>query len=221
MLDQEQERPMTNKLGDFTVKEGYIPNMLEIDYRNRMVKELLEKPRPKPSVPTHFNGKPISELSSSEKSEFYLSMQPASTQAILRRDPKDDVKLWERKTLNWKANPEAKSLDESVGKRTLDAQDVILHNSTKQRNQLGDSKESSVSPDKRNSGIWAFAYSKPADLSKEDTRKITKLTEMKSEKIDPPEKQSFWSRFFKKKTIENDFKPTLKLKGNYIVKIED
>jgi len=54
-----------------------------------------------------------------------------------------------------------------------------------QKNTMGQSELSSVDSEKRKKGIEAFTYSKPAELTPAELKKVTKLTEMKSTPLEP------------------------------------
>src|SRR5665213_1475981 len=162
---------MTNKLGHMEIVPQELRNLDQEDYAKRMAEALLKGPRPpKPIAPTHFNGKPVTKLTDEERQEFYLSMQPVSTQAVLRRDPKDDAEAWNRPILNWKAvegcdttTPEG--IAKAVAKRALDPAEVVIVEGIrrKARNTLGDSKDSAFSKETKERAAQAFTYSRPAN----------------------------------------------------------
>ena len=151
-------------------------------------------PRMKRVVPDTFNGKAIKDLTPLEQEDFYFSLQAKSTQeAITRqktRKPEDDIDYLLRPMPDCLANPDAKTLDDLTGLRPRDAQDVMLHTRTKgNRNQTGHSVLSSVDFDKKQRGIEAFTYSKPAELGDSDMKRIKKLTELEAIVASEPPKK--------------------------------
>lgn len=206
---------MTDKLGAFKITEGHIRKQSDIDYANNMAKALLDGPRPpKPVIPTHFNGKLVADLSYSEKEEFYISMQPPSTQAALRRDPKDDEKHWNREIKDWKANPTADltteaGRDAAVALRPLNPQEIDIAKANKiGRNTLGDSKNPSADKEKKERSVWAYIFSRPATLTEEEKTRVTKLEPIVSAPLEPeePKKQGFFSRIFGGKNTSTSMK---------------
>lgn len=189
---------------------GYKPQVEDPGFQ-AVVSILKEKAarREKPKIPTHFNGKLIVDLTSAEKAEFYISMQQPSTQMCLKRDPKDD-EAWRNRPMpeNWKAVPDAdfstpEGRDKAVAKRTLDPNDIAIvqqNRHSESRNSLGQSDLSSVSPEKRTKGIEAFTYSKPAELTPEQVKKVTKMEDIKSTPLEPvkPQKRSLFYRAWRK-----------------------
>lgn len=186
----------------YTIREVSGRLQADIDYANYVLDGLKSMPQAKkPNVPTHFNGKLIKDLSYEEKEEFFLSMQPESTRKAIKRTNEERGEYWESPILGWKANPEAKSLDEAVGLRALDAKETILaeDNRRKSKNSLGDSKDSSVNKEKRQKGIEAFTYSRPAKLTAEETKRVTKLEEIVNTPLEPENanEDGFFSKLFK------------------------
>lgn len=205
-----------NKVGHATIVDGHIRSSTDVvyaDYMNLSLKELA-KNRPK---------KPAS-----------TEQAPSTAQALKRqaeRHPSEDKEWMIRDMPNCLANPEANTKDELVNKRNVDAQDALLHRSTQQsRNQLGDSKESSVTPKARDRGINAFTYSKPYVPTDTEIKRFNKLEAMDALAPDPSQEQSqvnkksFWQRLFGKRVDGEglqDQSPTLKLVGNKIVRVDD
>lgn len=119
--------------------------------------------------------------------------QCASTQAVLDRDPSKDAEYWNRSIPeNWKAVPDAdlstpEGRDKAVAKRNVDPTEVAIAEDArrKSKNTIGDSEASSVTPEKRERGIWAFTYSKPVQLTPEQLKKVTKLEEIVNTPIEP------------------------------------
>lgn len=219
------------KVGDFTIKEGHIRLQSDIEYTNRMVLETLDDPgRPKPREKlTHYNGKLIAELDGQEKEDFYLSMQSPAMQVALiaqkERNPSKDQEWSERPIPeNYLANPEARTQDEMVAKRELGIEETLLVEDIrrKSKNTRGQSGLSSVDAEKRTKGIEAFTYSKPAELTIAELKKVTKLTEMKSDLLESEtsKKKGFWAKIFGGKTEnkEEGKSTNLTLKGDKIVR---
>lgn len=130
--------------------------------------------------------------------------QCASMQAIIDRDPKDDEKHFNRPmVLNWKAVPEAKSVDEAVNKRDYDATQVAIQEDIRRkgRNSLGDAVSmgaSSISPETKERAVEAFNYSKPTKLTPAQEAKAVELNRIQhyGEKDHEEEvKLSMWARF--------------------------
>lgn len=93
--------------------------------------------------------------------------QCASTQAILDRPKEKDVDHWNRPILNWKANPNAKNLDEAVGKRDLDVTQVLIAEDLRRqgKNSDGQSTETSAPLELKERAVHAFTYSQPATMN--------------------------------------------------------
>jgi hypothetical protein len=180
---------MTDKkelTGGWKVGDPYSESR-QTEFVKQMVEETLAGNRPPPRVvPTHFNGKLLSDLSSEEWGDFQFSLQAKSTQEALTRqktrDEKDDLEFSLRPIpLDYLANPEAEDLNELTAKRSLDASDIAHHNHLKQgRNTIGKSVYSSLSKEKRKSAVNAFTYSKPASPSTADLKRLTKSEAVES-----------------------------------------
>jgi hypothetical protein len=149
-------------------------------YVLRIAEELALIPRKKREMPNTWQGKPIENLSQEERTAFTFSLQEKSTQAALiaqkARKPEDDIDHLLRPMPACLANTEANTLDELTNKRSLDASEIKTF--AKPKSTIGQSAKSSVSADKRGNGIFAFTYSKPANLSDEQLKKLTKLGQM-------------------------------------------
>jgi hypothetical protein len=164
---------------------------------HQMAEVLKAMPRPKHTVITHWEGKPIESLNAEERKgleAFYFSQQPKSTQdAILRqreRKPSEDIDYLLRPMPECIANPDAKTKEELVGERTISANDMRLHLSAKShRGKWGESKASSVSDERRTAGIEAFTYSKPANLTDSEIWRIKSLNEIDAIVAAEPPKQ--------------------------------
>lgn len=142
-------------------------------YVELRAKELAAIPRVKVEAP-----KPPAHATKEELEQFYFEQQCESTKAaILRqreRKPSEDIEYLLRPIPACVANPEAKTLDELTSKRQLDASEVMLHMGTKfGRNAQGQSAASSAE-NRREQAVNAFTYSKPAELSDADFKRITK-----------------------------------------------
>ena len=198
--------------GGWRIGEEYAQSK-QADFVKRMTKETLKEREGKPSiwkVPTHFEGKLIKDLDNEERERFHFSMQPKSTQdAITRqktRDPKDDLAYVLRPMPDCVAVPDAKDLDTLAGLRNVPVSDIMLVEDLRrsQKNTKGTEDLSSLTVESRKRGIEAFTYSKPAELTLDELKKVTKLEEIKSDKIDPekPKKDGFLKRMW------NSFKPS-------------
>lgn len=177
----------------------------QAEYVKKMVEEISAIPRIKVTGPTHWQGKLIADLTAEEREAFYFSEQQPSTQAALlaqkTRKPEEDLDHLLRPMPECIANPNATSLDELTAKRALDPQDMILHITAAQgRNTIGQGDAGSVDREKRQKGIEAFTYSKPAVLTPEQEKKLTRLEEIVNTPLEPPEPKKrwfsgFWSKF--------------------------
>jgi len=118
--------------------------------------------------------------SDEEKQAFIFEMQQPSTKAALiaqkDRKPEDDLEhLLRPIPQEYLANPNATTHDELTAMRPLKPDEISAHMRTKTgRNQLGSSKDSSVTGEKRDSGIHAMTYSKPYQPTVEELKKLTK-----------------------------------------------
>lgn len=176
-------------------------------YVKRITEELRRTRRIEPRpVPAEFNGKAIKDLSSEEREAFLFSMQPESTKQAIeaqkKRRPSEDIDHLLRPMPACLAVPDAKTKEELVGERQLKASDVVMIEGMRRQGgfKLGESKESSVDPEKRDRGIWAYTYSKSAVLSPEELKKVTKAKPLENATIQIEtsieEKLSFWERIF-------------------------
>jgi len=168
--------------GGWRISEPY-STPKQADYVKRMVEETLaEGPRPTPLVPKEFKGKAIKDLTAAEREEFIFSMQAKSTQeAMLRqktRKPEDDLEFLLRPIPeSYLAKPDAKTKAELTGERSLSADAVQAFQSwrnNRSKNTRGESKAASVDVDKRERAIEAFTYSKPAEPSIADLKRLKK-----------------------------------------------
>lgn len=141
----------------------------------KMVEETLKKPRPK-VIPS--------------------TIQEPSTRAILERDPSKDEEHWNRPLpdeVDWKRD--------YTDLRNITPDEYIIFNAMRHaanRNEIGKTNESSIDEEKREKGIQAFTYSRPADLSQEDKERIVKLIGIESKPIEyvPPKKERWYSKLF-------------------------
>lgn len=106
--------------------------------------------------------------------------QSASTKVLLERQantPKELDFEWFSRPLPTKqeaaAVPNAKTLDEAVGKRDFDPTQVAVVEDIRRkgRNTLGQSHARGMTKETREKAIHAFTYSEPAKLTLEDQRK--------------------------------------------------
>ena len=171
--------------------------------REIIVKELLSGPRPpKREVPKTFNGKPLNELSKKEWDDFIFSMQtPAMQAAILeqkKRNPEDDLEWILRPISACLANPEAKNQDELVKKRNVGIEEFSLVEGMRrsQKNTVGTSTLTTINEDRRNKGVEAFTYSKPANPSTADLKRLKKVEPIQ-DAIQPIEREEKFSEYKK------------------------
>jgi hypothetical protein len=193
---KEQARPVTD-LDEFEIPKP-LPNgwrmstpysesrktVEEKEDFDRVVKEMLSRPRPKPYVPTHFEGKLVKDLTGEDKERFIFSLQSPSTQAAMLRQktrkPEDDNAWLLREMPDTTPSPEA---IEAVKTRmaTLTPEIILMEKGLKTgRNSLSQSTKGSVTSEKRQAGIEAFTYSKPASLEDSETGRIKRLREIKA-----------------------------------------
>lgn len=146
-------------------------------YRKRMYEESMAAGHPPPKEIPVFK-------SEEEKQAFIFEMQQPSTKAALLaqkdRKPEDDLEhLLRPIPQEYLANPNATTHDELTAMRPLKPDEIAAHNKTKSgRNQLGSSKDSSLTGEKRDRGIWSFTYSKPYEPTVEELKKLTKSKPM-------------------------------------------
>lgn len=193
------------KIGSGKLKEGGFPSIDDVIYRDAMVEGLRKIRRETAKLPTHFNGKLIAELSPIEKEAFNLSLQTESTRRAIEaqkiRKPEDDFEFILREMPPCIANPDAKDKDELTGKRELGIEEfqVVDRLRKSSKNTLGESQESATTKEGKERAIIGFTYSKPAELTKEEIKKVTKLEEIKSTPLEPEKpKKGFWRSFFSK-----------------------
>lgn len=181
----------------------------------RVAKEILRsRPCEPRKVPTHFNGKPVVELNSDERKEFILSMQAPSTQATLRRDRSEDAAYIEaKKNTPISASAQVRHEDGSInyGERKTSIDEVLLIEDTrrKPKNSIAQGTEGSVSKEKRDKGIWAFAYSKPYNPSDAELKRLKKIDSIQDAEVanaaaNAPQKKRPWWKFWQKKEFDSD-----------------
>lgn len=126
----------------------------------------------------------------------------------------DNDKEWQLRPIpkEYLAVPSASNLDELVGAKPRDIDQVIAHNKTRgSRNTPGDSKDYKMSPKLRDRAIHAFTYSKPYNPTNEELKKLNKLTPMDNVIAQPEVKKEvsewhwsdwlhyiFWKDWFKR-----------------------
>lgn len=182
MIDEQRPLPEGWRMVPFPVEK------IEAHERNaKEIAKLIDAiPRVKSKAPDTWNGKPVESLTAEEREAFIFSLQPESTQKAIvaqkSRKPSEDNDYLLRPIENAVANPEAKSLDELTAKRTLGIEETLLVEDIRRkgRNTQGQSAQGSVSEEKRTAGIEAFTYSKPAEPSDADIKRLLKLREMKA-----------------------------------------
>lgn len=159
VIKEGEERKLPN---GWRLSEDYSISKQE-DYVKEMTKELLARPRPK-VIPS--------------------TIQCASTQATLDRDPSKDAEHWNRHL------PEGVQVEQK--ERPLSPAEILPFESARRsgKNALGNSDQSSVDKEKRQKGIEAFTYSKPAILTEEQRRKVTKLEEIVNTPLEPVKKKN-------------------------------
>lgn len=193
-LDEfEIKRPLPN---GWRMSDPYCESRKTAEEReefDRVVKEMLAMPRPKPNLPTHFEGIPIKQLEGDAKERFIFSMQSPGTQAAMLRQkgrkPEDDNAWLLREMPDTTPSPEAM---EAVKTRmsTLTPEIILMEKGLKTgRNTLSQSTKGSVSTEKRQAGIEAFTYSKPATLEDSEIGRIKRLRELEAVVAEAPEKK--------------------------------
>lgn len=194
------DRPLPN---GWRISEPYTESK-QWDYVKRVSEELSAVPRQKKQVPNTWNGKPIELLTQAEREEFYFSMQPESTKKALlaqkERSPHEDIEHLLRPLPACLANPEAEDKESLVGARIMRPDEMAIETTRRRgsKNTIGQSVESSVDKDKRDKGIFAFTYSRPAELSDDQKKRLSKLTEIdavvaeKPTHTKPKDKKGLW-----------------------------
>lgn len=129
--------------------------------------------------------------------DFILSLQSPHAQRVMKMNEQELSDYRNRPDPeNWLSNPDAKTNDESVGKREVDPNDMQLIEGMRRRghqNTLLQSDTSSVTPAKRAHAIDAIIYTPPADVTKEEVeRRAVNLVEYKSEPIVEEWKEMNW-----------------------------
>lgn len=166
----------------------------EGDTVKRMVEELSAIPFERRRSPTHFKGKPVSELTAEERKEMIFSMQQPSTQKAMllqkTRKPEDDH-AWANRPVPKEAviNPNAKTPEEAVGPHraiSADEYELFTANRRSQKNTIGTSDLSSVDREKKERAVHAFTYSKPANPSLDEIGRLKRLKE--TDAMQPAEK---------------------------------
>lgn len=157
----------------------------EGDTVKRMVEELSAIPFERRRGPTHYKGKPVAELTAEERKEMIFSMQQPSTQKAMllqkTRKPEEDH-AWANRPVPKEAiiNPNAKTPEEAVGPHrqiSADEYELFSANRRNQKNTIGTSDLSSISKEKRERGIHAFTYSRPAAPSDAEIGRLKRLKE--------------------------------------------
>lgn len=113
------------------------------------------------------------------------TVQAPSTQRTLDRDPLLDFEYQNRPLpTNWKANPNAKTIDESVAKRDLDPHEISHFESVRRRpkNSQGESQKSATTPERHTRAVESFIYSPPAQVTKREVEeRAVNLVQYKTE----------------------------------------
>ena len=156
------------------VKEILQPSPEQIEYRERMVKELKALNLPKRPVST---------------------VQAASTQAIINRPVSEDEAHYNRvvstegQTTADMINKSDVELSKLVGTRDFTVAEIMAAEAARKgvKNTIGQSEKSATTPESRELAIHAYTYSQPAELSALEKAHITRLTEMTGVVIPMPE----------------------------------
>ena len=179
--------------------------------------QLADIPRIKIEAPKEWNGKPVDSLTLEERQAFYFSMQAKSTQDALARQktrkPEDDIDWLLRPMPDCLAVPDAKDLDALTAMRQIDPMEYNIVQASRHNpntNTIGQSTKSSVTPERREKGIHAFTYSKPANPTDDDIRRLKKLQGLEAVIAqDPPKeepKRRPWWKFWRRGEFEKNHK---------------
>jgi len=159
--------------------------------------------------------------------EEILAMQPASTRAVLTRDPSLDAEYQNRpiSTIGQSTFGDLKKdLDKLVAKRDIDAADAALVEEMRRgsKNTTGDSVSqgaSSITPERKERAKEAFSYSKPTSLTPEQQRQAKELNEIQKLgeiQAEEPPKDGFFkkvrNKLWPKEKVEGYVPPTLRKK---------
>ena len=186
---QPLERPVTNRIGDgWKISDDYSVSKWHPDYLKTQVEETLaEGPRPLPFVPKEFNGKLIADLTPEENKAFIFSIQAKSTQEAMERQatrrPEDDLEYKLRPiSEDYLAVKDAKTKEELTAERNIPVSEFHAFDSfrKKQKNTRGEQKEDTLSDAMRDKAINAFTYSRPANPSISDLKRLTNMDELDS-----------------------------------------
>jgi hypothetical protein len=174
--------PEKERSGGWKVSEPYREMKQEKWFKEMLAETLAENRPPKPVVPTHFNGKPVSELDVGEKEAFIFSLQAKSTQEALTaqktRRPEDDLEhVLRPMNPDYLAVKDAKSLDELVPRRDIDPQAYDSYKSMQrsEKNTKG-TKGLGIGEEAKRRAVEAFTYSRPAEPSLADLKRLKKIT---------------------------------------------
>lgn len=139
-------------------------------------------PKPRPVCPEGMS-----------KEDWYASMQSPSTKALMQKhsDPDYVADLSRPLPDNVLANPNAKTLDEMVNlrKRDPDQEAHIEAIRRRPKNSVGQSILSATTKQAKERAIDHFLHSPPADITKEDENRITKLNQLDAV---PAQTQEVW-----------------------------
>jgi hypothetical protein len=104
------------------------------------------------------------------------SIQCASTQSLIERDPALDAQMKLRIP-----DPEKyKTLHPSLVERKIDVQEFLLIEGMRRsvKNTIGQSDQSATTPERKEKAINAFMYSQPAELTIEQMHKLTEMNKI-------------------------------------------
>lgn len=107
--------------------------------------------------------------------------------ASIERETRGEKRNWiEPLPDNVLAVPEAKSIDQLVGTRFFDTDQIYHAQSVRgsQKNSLGESKESGASDRRKDFAAHVFNVTPPADMSKEDPDRLVGLVEIASKPVE-------------------------------------
>lgn len=105
--------------------------------------------------------------------EFVLSLQGPAFHASMSRNDEEQAKWVERlkgpPPDGWKAVPDAKTIEESIGQRNLDPNEISVFETNRRsaKNSLGQSEKSATTQEGKARAIDAILFTPPAKVTKE------------------------------------------------------
>ncbi len=153
-----------------------LADQIEFDRLVAEIRASRPPPKPNPVCPDGMS-----------KEDFIMSLQLPHVQRVMKMS---EVELEEYRARpmpeNWLANPDAKTNDESVGKRNLDPDEIAAYTGMRHasKNTIGQSEKSATTPESRERAVQGLIFTPPAKVTPSEVQaKAVNLVQYKSEPL--------------------------------------